>query len=117
MSYPQTVSTPFTHDLRGADADDEQAVARYLELKSRIRDLKEELKALKPRITALVLDQPDEPAATFEGVAMKVYYRTYYDYSEVVADLTDQLKATKSYERAHGIATIRKQHAVLQVRL
>ncbi len=120
-SATPTTATPttasFHHDLRAAGPDDERAVARFLELKARIRELKEELDELKPRVTALVMDQPDEMTATFEGAALKVYYRTYYDYSDVVDELNEQLKATKSYERAHGIATIRKQRAVLQVRL
>lgn len=107
----------YEHDLRAVGPEEEPIVARFIAVKREIEALKSELKQLKPTVTDLVMEQPDDMEATFDGVKLRVYFRKTYDYSDAVDEIKAKLKATRSYERAHGIASVRKEQAVLRVTL
>ena len=113
-----TEEAPFyEHDIRAAGPEEEAVVARFIALREKRQEIKRELRALKPQVTALVMEQPDEMKATFEGTRLSVHFRKTYDYSEEVETLSARLKAARSQERASGTATIRKEQAVLRVTL
>ena len=108
------------HDFRAAEPEDDALIREYLTLKTLVSEAEERLDALKPRLIDMVLDQPDDdgkgPRAHAYGFEFSLQFRRSYEYSEHVRELTDQLKATKKYEEAHGIAQITKQQAVLMTK-
>lgn len=92
--------------------DDQSILDRFLELRAEKKRIEEELERLKPEILSSVIDEP-EMRGTHNGFEFTVQYRKYWDYSDHVAKLTEELKATKHYEEAHDIATVKKSVAVL----
>lgn len=105
------------HDFRAAEPEDDELIREYLTLKMLVSEAEERLDALKPRLIDMVLDQPDDdgrrPRACAYGFEFSLQFRRSYEYSAHVQELADQLKATRKYEEAHGIAQVTKQQAIL----
>lgn len=92
--------------------DDQSILDRYLELRAEKERIEEELEGIKPEILSAVIDEP-EMRGTHNGFEFTVQFRQYWDYSDHVEKLTKELKATKKYEEAHNIATVKKAIGVL----
>ena len=119
-SAPIRLPLHLGHDLRAAEPEDDAVLREYLALKLLVAEAEERLEALKPRLTALVLDQPEDDGkgrcAHAYGFELSVHYRRTYAYSLHVAELAEQLKAAKKYEETHGVAVVTKHQAVLVAR-
>lgn len=110
-------STPepeaFDHDFRAADDIDVEIIARYVYLKTLAREIENEIKALQPQVTDLVLSQPDEAVARFDSLTFRVYYRKKYEYPPHVEAMEHELKCEK--KKYHRDEFLTEQRAVLQM--
>ena len=91
-----------------------EPVRRYLDLKTQIAALTDELESLKPEITAALLDEPKEQA-TVLGHTFTLCRRTTYQYSDAVGEAQARVKAMKKAEVKTGIATVKKRSCYFSV--
>ncbi|HMB91804.1 MAG TPA: hypothetical protein VKP65_13210 [Rhodothermales bacterium] len=89
--------------LRALDIN--EPLERYLDLKAQIEHLTEELDALKPMITAALMDEPEQ-RTLFRGHEITLGTRKSYAYSEEVQALEKALRDAKTIERLRGEAAV-----------
>ena len=92
--------------------DDASVLDRYIAIKAQISELEEELEGLKPEILNALMDEPKE-VSDYRGFNFSVQRRKSYTYSPKVKELEEILKEAKAHERENGIASIKKQSAIL----
>lgn len=92
--------------------DDASVLDRYINIKAQIAELEEELEKLKPEILNALMDEPKE-VADYKGFSFTVQRRKTYGYSPKVNELEAIIKEAKAHERENGIASIKKQSAIL----
>jgi hypothetical protein len=91
---------------------------RYLELKSKLAELEEELEQLKPAVFDLTDDLARENGEKFfahNGFIFQAQHRTTYNYSASIAALEQQLREQRKREEANGTATIKSQSGFVRV--
>ncbi|MEM1093586.1 MAG: hypothetical protein AAGJ10_03200 [Bacteroidota bacterium] len=90
--------------------DDLTPIERYLELKDQRAAIDAELNALKPLITAALMEEDGEQYE-FSGFRFSLHRRKSYAYSDHVKALEQQLRALKKQEERNGMAELVKQNA------
>ena len=89
--------------LRALDTN--EPLERYLDLKAQIEQLTEELDAIKPMITAALMDEPEQ-RTLFRGHEITLGMRKSYAYSEEVQAMEKALRDAKAIERMRGEAEV-----------
>jgi len=92
--------------LRFLDSD--APLRRFIEIKSEIARLQDEIEELKPLITAALWEEP-ENVTVFMGHEIKLATRRYFEYSKAVETLAKTLKERKKQEETDGTAVLVKQ--------
>ncbi len=92
--------------------DDASLLDRYIEIKSKISELQEELDSLKGPLLYALMEEPDEKGS-YRGFDLLIQRRKTYDYSPTVKDLEQALKEAKDHERKSGVAEVVKHQAIL----
>lgn len=111
---------PLTGDFDGADADDLDALRRYVRLKLQAKEIEAQLDALKPLVTDLVMthgDGREGARITVDGAQLRfrVHTRYRYEYTEHVRRLEEELRTRKKQEERMGIAACTRAAAVVQM--
>ncbi len=99
-------------------AEQQLLLLRYLDVKSKMSELEEELERLKPAVFDLVDDLLRENSGKpvdYNGFTFHVQYRTAYRYSSAVSDLEQRLKELKKQEESKGIAQLKSQSGFVRV--
>jgi hypothetical protein len=95
--------------------DDASMLDRYIEIKTKISELQEELEELKAPLMYALMEEPDEKNE-YKGFEFSIQRRKTYAYSTGVQDLEETLKKAREAERHNGIAEIVKDQAILVLR-
>ena len=99
--------------LRGLD--DASILDRYIEIKTQIAALQEELEELKGPLLAALMDEP-ESKSDYKGFEFSIQRRKTYAYSPHVEELERALKDAKAIERSSGTAQVMKDQAILMMK-
>ncbi len=95
--------------------DDASILDRYIEIKAKISELREELEELKGPLLYALMDEPEEKGS-YRGFDLSIQRRKTYEYSSDVQDMERALKEAKDRERKTGIAEIVKHQAILMLK-
>lgn len=111
---PEEFSPPNRGTDQTAEFEQGNLIDRYVGLKSRLREIQEELKELKPKVVAAL---SESGVVVDDRVGkVRVAKRTQWRYSEDVARLQAMIQEKKREEREQGIAEVRDETAYLVVR-
>ena len=116
-AYDQYDREDFSPANRGAEqfveADKDTLVDRYVDLKSRLRDIQAALHELQPRVVAAL---SESGVVVDDRVGkVRVAKRTQWSYSDDVVRLQAMIREKKKEEREQGIAVVRDEKAYVVV--
>lgn len=92
----------------------EDLIDRYVEVKTRLQELRRELRDLKPRVIEAIQDAGGAHDERLGRV--KVAKRPQWKYSDEVARLQEAIKDKKKEEREAGVAVVAEETSYLLVR-